>query len=427
MVKKGFIVLEDGTVYQGRSFGYCGEQAGEIVFNTGMAGYQEILTDPSYKGQIVVMTYPLIGNYGINFHDQESGMPQVSGFIVKENSPIPHNWRSKTSLSSYLNEHRIIGIEGVDTRAITRRIRMKGAMKAVISTETEDIASLLAQVQAAPGMAGQDLVKDVTCREAYYYQEKPIDPHELNWHEYLSDRTDDHAGEDGNDANNTNHANNETSEAATATRETDETDCPAHARYRVVAVDFGVKENILRQLTGVGFEVQVVPASFSADQIMAMNPDGVFLSNGPGDPAAVQYAVDTVRELLHRVPIFGICLGHQILGLALGGRTFKLKFGHRGCNHPVKDLTTGRVEITSQNHGFCVDIDSLKSQDVTLTHINLNDQTLEGMQHNIWPIFSVQYHPEASPGPHDSHYLFKRFYNMVQARQTKATASATKA
>jgi len=407
MVKKGFIVLEDGTVYQGRSFGYPGEQVGEIVFNTGMAGYQEILTDPSYKGQIVVMTYPLIGNYGINFLDQESEMPQVSGFIVKENSPIPHNWRSKGSLSSYLNEHHIIGIEGVDTRALTRRIRLKGAMKAVISTETENIASLLAQVQAAPGMAGQDLVQEVTCREAYAYQERPIESDELNWHEYLPDRSDE------------NHQKKAEINETNETGETGEIDCPAHDRYRVVAVDFGVKENILRQLTGVGFEVHVVPAYFSADQIMALKPDGVFLSNGPGDPAAVQYAVDTVKDLLHRVPIFGICLGHQILGLALGGQTFKLKFGHRGCNHPVKDLTTGRVEITSQNHGFCVDIDSLKSQDVTLTHINLNDQTLEGMHHNVWPIFSVQYHPEASPGPHDSHYLFKRFYKMVQTQRTK--------
>jgi len=411
MVKKGFIVLEDGTVYQGKSFGYTGEQIGEIVFNTGMAGYQEILTDPSYKGQIVVMTYPLIGNYGVNFFDQESGMPHVSGFIVKENSPIPHNWRSKNSLSSYLNEHHIIGIEGVDTRALTRRIRLKGAMKAIISTEAEDVASLLAQVQAAPGMAGQDLVQEVTCREAYAYRQRPRDEHELNWHEYLNHE----------------YLNNETNETDTtdatktkdATGEASAMDCPAHHRYRVVAMDFGVKENILRQLTGVGFEVHVVPAYFSAEQILAIGPDGVFLSNGPGDPAAVQYVVDTVKELLPRVPIFGICLGHQILGLALGGKTFKLKFGHRGCNHPVKDLTTGRVEITSQNHGFCVDIDSLKSQDVTITHINLNDQTLEGMQHNIWPIFSVQYHPEASPGPHDSHYLFKRFYKMVQAQQTK--------
>ncbi|MEW6381710.1 MAG: glutamine-hydrolyzing carbamoyl-phosphate synthase small subunit [bacterium] len=400
IAKKGIIVLEDGTVYQGRSFGCAGEQVGEIVFNTGMAGYQEILTDPSYRGQIVVMTYPLIGNYGINHRDQESEKPQVSGFIVKENSPIPNNWRSKSSLSSYLNEHHIIGIEGVDTRAITRHIRVMGAMKAIISTETESIPDLLARVQAAPGMAGQDLVQEVTCREVYAYREGKQDEHELDWHEYLPDRL------ENNELGNT--------EA--------DCDCPPLAlpRYQVVAVDCGIKENILRQLTGAGFDVQVVPARFSAEDILSLKPQGVFLSNGPGDPAAVSYVIETVKGLLGRVPIFGICLGHQILGLALGGKTFKLKFGHRGCNHPVKDLTTGKVEITSQNHGFCVDIDSLPSQDVTITHINLNDQTLEGMQHNRWPVFSVQYHPEASPGPHDSHYLFHRFYQMVHARQNKA-------
>ncbi|MCL6584826.1 MAG: glutamine-hydrolyzing carbamoyl-phosphate synthase small subunit [bacterium] len=393
MAKNGIIVLEDGTVYHGKSFGYPGEQVGEIVFNTGMAGYQEVLTDPSYKGQIVVMTYPLIGNYGINDHDQESGKPQVSGFIVKENSPIPSNWRSMSSLSSYLKEHHIIGIEGVDTRAITRRIRLKGAMKAAISTETEDIPALLAKVQAAPGMAGQDLVQEVTCQESFVYQVEPKGEHELNWHEYLPDYP---------------------------RQENGQGDCqdPALARYRVVAIDCGIKGNILRQLYRVGFDIQVVPAHTSAEQILALAPHGVFLSNGPGDPAAVSYVIETVRKLVGRVPMFGICLGHQILGLALGGKTFKLKFGHRGCNHPVKDLTTGRVEITSQNHGFCVDIDSLPSRDVTITHINLNDQTLEGMQHTRWPIFSVQYHPEASPGPHDSHYLFQRFYQMIQSQHS---------
>ncbi|MEW5802307.1 MAG: glutamine-hydrolyzing carbamoyl-phosphate synthase small subunit [bacterium] len=411
MVKKGIIVLEDGTVYQGKSFGYPGEQAGEIVFNTGMAGYQEILTDPSYKGQIVVMTYPLIGNYGINFLDQESGKPQVSGFIVKENSPISHNWRSEASLSSYLNEHHIIGIEGVDTRALTRRIRLKGAMRAIISAQGQNVPDLLARVQAAPCMAGQDLVQEVTCRESYAYRKRSGGDNEPNWHEYLPERQDEAGGK------------TDTIHTATAAagRIRDDDDCPFRSRYRVVAMDFGVKENILRQLTGAGFDVQVVPAHFTAEQVLALKPDGVFLSNGPGDPAAVGYAIDTVKELLHRVPVFGICLGHQIMGLALGGKTFKLKFGHRGCNHPVKDLTTGRVEITSQNHGFCVDIDSLKSQDIIITHINLNDQTLEGMQHTSLPLFSVQYHPEASPGPHDSHYLFKRFYKMVQAtQQTRA-------
>ncbi|MGA1874543.1 MAG: glutamine-hydrolyzing carbamoyl-phosphate synthase small subunit [bacterium] len=386
MIKKGFIVLEDGTAFQGQSFGFHGEQTGEIVFNTGMTGYQEILTDPSYRGQIVVMTYPLIGNYGINSIDQESERPQVSGFIVKENSPVPSNWRSRESLSDYLMRHQIIGLEGVDTRAITRHIRLRGAMKALISTEADDISSLLARVQAAPGIVGKDLVQEVSTKEPYTYGENLSGNDPVYWYEYLPDISKD------------------TYKAES---------------YLVVAMDFGVKRSILRQLNSTGCKVRVVPAHTSAEEILSLKPQGLFLSNGPGDPAAVPYAVDTVKKLLGTLPIFGICLGHQIVGLALGGKTFKLKFGHRGCNHPVKDLTTGRVEITSQNHGFCVDLDSLKSQDITITHLNLNDQTLEGMQHNTWPLFSVQYHPEASPGPHDSHYLFQRFYEMIRLHENR--------
>ena len=396
--KKGVIVLEDGTMYQGESFGFSGEKTGEIVFNTGMAGYQEVLTDPSYKGQIVVMTYPLIGNTGINTRDQESGCPQVSGFIVKENSELPSNWRSENSLSSYLMQYGIIGIEGVDTRAITKHIRLQGAMKAIISTQTDDIPSLLAKVKAAPGIVGQDLVKEVTCREAYIYRDDPAGEKELSWLEYLPDCS---------------HKN--------ADQEAVKNELKITKRYFVVAMDFGIKQNILRQLRAVGCEVKVMPAHYSAEEILSLEPHGVFLSNGPGDPAAVNYAIETVKKLIGRAPIFGICLGHQILGLALGGKTYKLKFGHRGCNHPVKDLSTGRVEITSQNHGFCVDINSLPSHDITITHLNLNDQTVEGMQHNSFPLFSVQYHPEASPGPHDSHYLFKRFYEMMKKNQITIT------
>ena len=381
--QKGMIVLEDGTVYQGRSFGYMGEQVGELVFNTGMTGYQEILTDPSYKGQIVVMTYPLIGNYGINSLDRESLNPQVSGFVVKENSPLASNWRSENSLSAYLKEHKIIAIEGVDTRAITKHLRKKGAMKAILSTKTESIASLLAKVKAAPNIIGLDLVKTVTCQKNYCFQEGLEEDKKFfnNWYNYHSFPQGEH------------HLQNE---------------------YKIIAIDFGVKRNILRSLRSMGCQVTVVPAHMPAEEILSQKPHGVFLSNGPGDPSAVPYAVETVKKLLSKLPIFGICFGHQIVGLALGGKTFKLKFGHRGCNHPVKNLLTGQVEITSQNHGFCVDPDSFDVQDIEVTHINLNDQTLEGLRHKRWPLFSLQYHPEASPGPHDSHNLFRQFLEMIK-------------
>jgi carbamoyl-phosphate synthase small subunit len=367
---KAIIALEDGRVFEGNSFAGSGERYGEIVFNTSMTGYQEILTDPSYKGQIVTMTYPLIGNYGVNEEDVESAKPQVEGFVTKEYSRVYSNWRAKKSLAEYLEEHSIIGVEGVDTRALTRHIRTCGAMKAVISTVDLDEESLVAKARASLGLVGRDLVREVTCEKIQNSKFKI-----------------------------------------------------QNSKFKVVAMDFGVKDNILRMLADVGCNVTIVPAATSAEEILAMKPDGIFLSNGPGDPAGVPYAIETVKNLIYRLliancrlPIFGICLGHQILGLAMGGKTYKLKFGHRGGNQPVKDLATGKIDITSQNHGFCVDIDSLNKDDVEITHINPNDQTLEGMKHKKMPIFSVQYHPEASPGPHDAEYLFNKFTEMMAGR-----------
>ncbi len=367
---KTIIALEDGRVFEGNSFAGSGERYGEIVFNTSMTGYQEILTDPSYKGQIVTMTYPLIGNYGVNEEDIESAKPQVEGFVVKEYSRIYSNWRAKKSLAEYLEEHNIIGVEGVDTRALTKHIRTRGAMKAVISTIDLDKESLIAKAKASLGLVGLDLVKEVTCQKIQNPKFKIQNP-----------------------------------------------------KFKVVAIDYGIKYNILRMLAETGCNVTVVPAHTPADQILAMNPDGIFLSNGPGDPEGVPYAIKTVKKLIFEfpisnfqfpIPIFGICLGHQILGLALGGKTYKLKFGHRGGNQPVKDLKTGKIDITSQNHGFCVDIDSLNKDEVEITHINPNDQTLEGMRHKRLPIFSVQYHPEASPGPHDAKHLFNEFIRLIK-------------
>ncbi len=359
---KALLALEDGKVFRGRSFGAPGERAGEVVFNTSMTGYQEILTDPSYKGQIVTMTYPLMGNYGVNEEDLESSAPQAEGFIVKEASGITSNWRSRKGLGEYLKEYNIPGIEGIDTRALTKHIRTSGAMKAVISTECLDEAVLVKKAQDSPGLIGRDLVKEVTCQKPYQWN-----------------------GEgEGNNA------------------------------FKVVAIDCGIKTNILRVLDTAGCEVTVVPAHTRAEEIIALNANGILLSNGPGDPAGVPHIAETVRELIGKLPIFGICLGHQILGLAFGGKTYKLKFGHRGANQPVKDLATGKVSITSQNHGFCIDIGSLKKDEIEFTHINLNDQTLEGMRHKKYPIFSVQYHPEASPGPHDASYLFEDFIHLME-------------
>lgn len=368
---KALLLLEDGTVFKGYAFAGRGRALGEVVFNTSMTGYQEVLTDPSYKGQIVTMTYPLTGTYGINAEDMESAAVQVEGFIVKEYQEFASNWRSDRSLAEFLEEYGKIGIEGIDTRALTRHIRMAGAMRGIIATDTDNVDELMALVQAYPGLDGIDLVKEVTCKKPYRWHDGKR--HEIEKPEWL----------------------------------------PGASGFRVVALDCGIKYNILRMLENAGCQVMVYPAHASAEEILACKPDGIFLSNGPGDPAAVHYVIRTVRGLFGKKPIFGICLGHQMMGLALGGNTFKLKFGHRGANQPVKDLTTGKIEITSQNHGYCVNPGSLTGLPVRLTHINLNDNTLEGMEHTDAPAFCVQYHPEASPGPHDASYLFDRFIGLM--------------
>ncbi len=366
------LLLEDGTVFRGYAFAGRGKALGEVVFNTSMTGYQEVLTDPSYKGQIVTMTYPLTGTYGINDEDMESSGIQVEAFIVKEYQEFPSNWRSSRSLADFLNEYNRIGIEGIDTRALTRHLRVVGAMRGIISTDTDNVKELMDELQSFPGLNGIDLVKDVTCVRPYVWRHgKRLNLETPHWME----------------------------------------DEPG---FRVAALDCGIKYNILRKLEAAGCQVMVFPAHTSSEDILASKPDGIFLSNGPGDPAAVVYVIETVRELLGEKPVFGICLGHQIMGLALGGRTFKLKFGHRGANQPVKDITTGKVEITSQNHGYCVDPESLSDASVRLTHVNLNDNTLEGMEHTRIPAFCVQYHPEASPGPHDASYLFERFIRLMR-------------
>ena len=370
-MKKAILALADGTVFEGESFGAEGETSGEIVFNTSMTGYQEILTDPSYKGQIVTMTYPQIGNYGVNDEDVESAKPYAEGFIVKEYLDIPSNWRSKKSLHQYLRENDIVGIQGIDTRALTKHLRDLGAQPGVITTRDMNPDSIVAKAKALPTMSGLDLVKDVTCKEPYQWKEGDWDL------------------EKGYAMN------------------------PPSSKYRVVAYDYGIKRNILRLITSAGCNVTVVPATMTAEEVLAMNPDGIFLSNGPGDPEPVIYAIDNIRKLLGRKPIFGICLGQQLFGLALGGRTYKLKFGHHGGNQPIMDLTTRKVEIAAENHGFAVDMDTVKDY-VVMTHINLNDKTCEGIQHKTLPAFSVQYHPESSPGPHDSRYLYKRFIDMME-------------
>ncbi len=371
---KAILALEDGTVFTGTAFGAAGERCGEIVFNTSMTGYQEILTDPSYKGQIVTMTYPLIGNYGINDADIESASPRVEGFVVREVSRIASNWRSQKSLVQYLLEHGVVGIEGIDTRALTRHIRTAGAMKAVLSSEDLDEKRLIQKARDSRGLVGIDLVKEVTCAKPY------------SWNEFVRSPA-----------------------AAQSQGRPDREIQP----YRVAAIDCGIKYNILRLLAAAGCDVTVVPAGTSAQEIAALKPSGVFLSNGPGDPAAVPYVVETVRRLMLDYPVFGICLGHQMLGLACGGATYKLKFGHRGGNQPVQYLPTGKVAITSQNHGFCVDLGSINQDEVELTHINLNDRTVEGMRHKKYPVFSIQYHPESSPGPHDARYLFNEFVQLM--------------
>jgi carbamoyl-phosphate synthase small subunit len=373
---KAILALEDGTIFTGRSFTGHGESVGEVVFNTSMSGYQEILTDPSYCGQMVTMTYPLIGNYGVNDEDVESGRIHVKALLVKEYQEYPSNWRSQQSLADYLKASNIPGLEGIDTRALTRHIRLQGAMKAALSTFDLDPDSLVEKARQSPDMAGQDLVGEVTCEEPMLWESG----HPVRLDGGL-----------------------------------DEFQWPAiNGKWRVAAIDYGVKSNIVRSLEKRGCTILLLPGDVKSETIDKLDPHGLFLSNGPGDPAAVTYAVDTIRNQIGTRPIFGICLGHQLVGLALGGKTFKLKFGHRGANQPVKDLLTGKVEITSQNHGFCVDMESLKDSDVELSHINLNDWTLEGLIHKKLPLFSVQYHPEASPGPHDATYLFDRFIDMME-------------
>jgi len=365
---KGYVVLEDGKVFEGKSFGAEGEALGEVVFNTSITGYQEILTDPSYNRQIVAMTYPMIGNYGVNEDDIESDKVQVEGFIVKEACKYPSNYTSTLSLSEYLKNDGIIGVEKVDTRALTRHIRLAGSMKAVIvaSETTPDFEALAAKAKAWEGTSGVDSVKDVTCKEEYVFtgtNNRPV---------------------------------------------------TVEPKFNVVAVDFGVKSNILRILSKLGCKVTVVPASTTAEQILAKNPDGVFLSNGPGDPAAVTYAQETIQALLGKVPMYGICLGHQLLTIALGGSTYKLKFGHHGGNHPIQNNADKKVEITAQNHCYCTDMPSLEGTGAIETHTNINDNTCAGIAVKDKLAFSVQYHPEASPGPHDSGYLFREFIEMIE-------------
>ena len=377
--RAAWLVLEDGTAFRGRAVGAEGEVFGEAVFNTSMTGYQEVLTDPSYKGQIVCMTYPHIGNYGVNEEDVESCRPWVEGFIIRELSPMMSNFRAQESLDAYLKRHNVVAIDGVDTRALTLKLRQQGSMKCGISTTEQDPERLLARVRSSPDIVGVDLVKEVTCQEPYEWSV----------------------------------ARQETGDKRQESEASPMSHVPCLKRH-IVVMDYGVKYNILRQLAGLGCRVTVMPAATSAEELLAQKPDGVVLSNGPGDPAAVTYAIETIQNLLGHVPILGICLGHQLLGLAYGGETFKLKFGHHGGNHPVQDLSTGKVEITTQNHNFAVRIESIPGHTVELTHKNLNDGTVEGMRHKELPIFSLQYHPEAAPGPHDSRYLFQRFLDLLE-------------
>jgi carbamoyl-phosphate synthase small subunit len=369
------LALEDGTVLSGRSFGREGEASGEVVFNTALCGYQEVLTDPSYAGQIVTMTYPHIGNYGVNRQDVESWRPQVSGFVVREVSTVASSWRASGELHRYLDAAGVVGISELDTRALTRRLRTHGAMRGIISTVERDGAALVERARSSPSMVGADLARQVTCAKPYLYEDPLL---------------------------------------------------KTGSALHVVAYDFGMKRNILRMLAATGCDVTVVPATTPAAETLGLDPDGVFLSNGPGDPAACTYAVAAARLLMRERPVFGICLGHQILGLACGGSTYKLKFGHRGANHPVRNVATGQVEITSQNHGFAVDPALFERPEYVLTHVNLNDGTVEGFRHRDLPVFSVQYHPEASPGPHDSHYLFHEFVGLMTAARRAPLAAAAR-
>ncbi|HEV2298265.1 MAG TPA: glutamine-hydrolyzing carbamoyl-phosphate synthase small subunit [Candidatus Acidoferrales bacterium] len=365
------MALEDGRVFKGRAAGARCRRGGEIIFNTSLTGYQEVFTDPSYSGQIVCLTYPHIGNVGANPQDEESARPYIEALVVRDFSRVASNWRASETAQAYLERHKIPVLWDMDTRALVRHIRQAGALRGIVATDGTDAEALVREARALPTMAGQELASRVTCAKPYRWAQGPVEFE---------------ARADGG----------------------------AEKKYKVVAYDFGIKQNILRQLVDHGCDVTVVPARTSAEEVLAMKPNGVFLSNGPGDPEPITFAVENIRKMIGRVPIFGICLGHQLCGLALGGRTYKLKFGHHGSNHPVKNLLTGKVEITAQNHGFAVDPESLPSSDVEITHVNLNDHTNEGMRHRSLPLFSVQYHPEASPGPHDARYLFEQFTGLMQ-------------
>jgi len=390
---RAILALEDGRFFEGQSFGAPATTVGEICFNTSMTGYQEVLTDPSYRGQIVAMTYPLIGNYGINPLDEESDSPHVRGFVIEELALLPSNWRSRNSLDDYLKQWNIPGIQGVDTRALTRHLREKGAMKACLTSEHISPNDAVLKAVNGTGVIGMDYVQEVTTGETYDW-----DPKDTLSREWTIVK--------GASAGVVKEENGESYKKLPP------------AKYDIVAYDYGIKLNILRRLRQQGFKVRVVPATTPAAETLAMNPDGIFLSNGPGDPAALGYIHETLRSLIGKKPVFGICLGHQVLGYAFGGRTFKLKFGHRGGNQPVKDLVSGKVAITSQNHGFAVDPDSLP-KNVEVTHINLNDGTVEGMRHRDFPVFSVQYHPEAAPGPHDASYFFQQFAQLIDETRGK--------
>jgi len=371
-LSKAVLALEDGTVFEGSAFGARTQRCGEVVFNTAITGYQEIFTDPSYAGQIVILTYPEIGNYGTASEDSESARPYIEGLVVRQFSSIASNWRSEKHADEFLSAQNIPVIAGIDTRALVRHLRTKGVMRGVLSASDSTAGELIEMARNSPSMTGLDLATRVTAPERYQW-----------------------------------------TQSVEACSPSERKGAAAEPRFHVVAYDFGIKHNILRRLVHVGCRVTVVPAVTTAEDVLALAPDGVFLSNGPGDPEPLQFQAAQVRKLIGKTPVFGICLGHQILGLALGGRTYKLKFGHRGANHPVLNRVTGRVEITSHNHGFAVDPDSLNQTEVELTHVNLNDQTLEGFRHRSEPVFCVQYHPEAAPGPHDSHYLFDDFVNLM--------------
>jgi carbamoyl-phosphate synthase small subunit len=393
---RAILALEDGRVFKGRAAGARTRRGGEVVFNTSITGYQEVFTDPSYSGQIVCLTYPHIGNVGTNLDDEESAKPYIEGLITREFSALASNWRSSETAQAYLERYGVPVIWDVDTRALVRHLRDVGALRGVVATDGTAEEKLIAEAQALPTMAGLELASRVTSKEQYEWSRGSID--------LATAGTDAERG----------FATAQAASAAGVGKSKSAADSSAGARYKVVAYDFGIKQNILRLLVDYGCNVTVVPAQTSAEDVLALKPQGVFLSNGPGDPEPIGYAVGNIRKMLGRVPIFGICLGHQLCGLALGGRTFKLKFGHHGSNHPVQNLRTRKVEITSQNHGFCVDPDSLPASDVEITHVNLNDHTNEGMRHRSLPLFSVQYHPEASPGPHDARYLFDDFISLMK-------------